>query len=165
VRLPFNDAEEVLFTHMSRFLDFENEGKHAFVSDNLVTLLPDISHMRHIFNRYGISDTDIQEKYKALLAWFKFLYYPPMKLKIDQWCLYAVLTKLRDSNIPYVFVQDCVGLPEVTWSKPVLDIDWKPDLPLNFKDPGYHTTPEQQVEIFDLIKCQLHKMNFTGFDT
>jgi len=153
----YHNYDEATYIDMSVAPHNCTKGRQTFISSNLVTLIPNARVMREVLLQYGMDTSEILKKYHALQEWFKFMYHPPMKLKTDRWIMYAVLSKLRDSNIPYVFVQDDLGLPDVTWTTPILNKKWGTTIPrqVNFNDPGYHTTPEQQIEIFNLIKERL----------
>jgi len=87
------------------------------------------------------------------------------KWQTDAWCLDSCLRRLNDSDIPYIMHIDQMNLQEnnfLSWmsNKNYMNADVKRyEKPID-KDPGYHTGPAEQQQMFTEIKQHLEK-NFT----
>ena len=102
------------------------------------------------------------ERLSTIKDWFEYLYNPAWKRKIDQWCYAGVISKLQESGVPYIVAYEWL---EITY--PII-----PDrntVSKKFKnylyhrpnpDPGYHTTPEDQRAIADIILDHIKIHNF-----
>lgn len=112
---------------------------------------------------------NFEEKVECIKNWFMFMYDESMKKFTDMFMLYGVMTKLKNSDIPFMWVHDCL------YGNGVINLDDLPrksmlhyqmgskfDRPVdpNFKDPGYHTTFEAQKEIAQIL-IEHYKNNFT----
>ena len=104
----------------------------------------------------------IKEKSKQVKDYIINLYNPIWKQQQDIWALYAALHKLHKSNIPYIVVLDRNNvtiefswLTEKTNTLPYRDIE---HLVNNMKiDPGYHTSPEDQIYIAEKLLDHIDK--------
>jgi hypothetical protein len=99
------------------------------------------------------------------------MYKTDWKTKQDRWALYAALHQLELSNIPYVVILDAIGIKDTCpWlaGKNYIDnfdsfqIAYNQRLDLHKKgkdwqDPGYHTLPEDQVNISDELLAHIKK--------
>jgi hypothetical protein len=134
------------------------DNSYSIVSDNLIAILTDKNAFYHVNKNYGnTSDEDIDMKFNAFHEWFKYIYHPSWKAKIDKWCLFAVLTKLQNSTIPNLCVIDFLGIEGYD---PILSMDeWGKDFRSPDGSPGYHTSHKQQIEILEKIECALRKYN------
>lgn len=102
--------------------------------------------------------TDEQhDKLKAIKMYFRHLYHPTWKEKLDANMMYGILHKLHMSNIPYVI---CFHALEQILTKD--DLFWLEDKHIFWPkfirsrgqpnpDPGYHTSIEVQKEIADIL--------------
>lgn len=134
---------------------------YEIISDNLMNLL---GYKQNFINyeKFFLTNTDDEElelKYSALKDWFTYLYHPAWKQKIDRWCLEATLHKLKESNIPYIFAIDFIGIPDLEWlEKPVLGEEFSS---INYAAPEtsttYHTSKEMQIEILDSVKSKIRE--------
>jgi hypothetical protein len=153
-------CKEINITHIAPpSLTIRHEkNNYELISDNLMNIL---GYKQNFINyeKYFMNtpDDDIEIKYKALKDWFTFLYHPAWKQKVDRWCLEATFLKLKNSNIPYVFVIDFVGIPDCDYiDTPVLGEEYAshkyiaPDA-----STTYHTSKEIQVKILHLVKERL----------
>lgn len=137
--------------------------KHNYeiISDNLMNLL---GYKKNFINyeKFFLTNTDDEElelKYNALKDWFTYLYHPAWKQKIDRWCLEATLHKLKESNIPYIFVIDFIGIPDLEWlDEPVLGKEFSG---ISYTAPDasttYHTSKALQVEILNSVKSKIRE--------
>jgi hypothetical protein len=124
----------------------------TLISDNLMSLLH--SPIREKYP--NASDPD--EKDNAIKQWFMYMYSPKMKHKIDLWCMRAVLHKLHLSGIPAMLVIDLLNMPndEIPWYECITGDTYG----RNYVDTSkctseYHTLPEQQIDILNIIKDRL----------
>ena len=97
---------------------------------------------------------DLNLKRDIVKQWFTHIHKNDWKVKTDRWCLYAVLHQLELSGIPYLLLLDpnnmynmCPWLNEKKYLNNASEVYKKYKLDPNLPDPGYHTSPESQVEI------------------
>ena len=156
----------------------EEETHHGFVTT--CANVSDLSYFPRIFNQHTsptlISDNlmsllnnNIKEKYpnvsnpkekdNAIKQWFMHMYSPKMKRKNDLWCMRAVIHKLHLSGIPAMLVIDLLNMPndEIPWYECITGDTYGS---IKYVDKskntcGYHTLPDQQIEILNLIKDRL----------
>lgn len=105
---------------------------------------------------------DYPEKRKAVLGYFNEIYMSEWKLRVDRWCMYAMLHKLHLSKIPYLVVLDFLGVVhECSFIDVNSTLTIASDFVVpacierakvsDFRDPGYHTLPEAQQQAADHI--------------
>jgi hypothetical protein len=140
----FNKSPRLIIDTIYSFLD------HSYNFAKYKTLVPDLDLKRAIIKQ-----------------WFNSIYNDEWKLKTDKWCLYAALHQLHNSKIPYLIVIDpiqavdiCPWIDEKTYlhQKIFNDISrFNCDLvkAVGQVDPGYHTLPEAQHKIADLVLAHL----------
>lgn len=139
-----------------------NSNTHTYklAHSTIINILNDKTNFNRIVSSFGkIKDkSELDKKFQAIKLWFNHMYNPIWKQKIDRYCLYSVLHKLVTSKIPYVFVFDFIKIPDAFWldhplyGEPFTNKSYIG--PIN-KDPGYHTTPEEQHIILDKVKSKL----------
>ena len=122
------------------------------MSDNLVSLLNDAAGY---CERQNIKP----EKMDAIKTYFNEIYVSSWKHQIDMMMMYCSLHRLHKSGIPYILIHDYLCI------KNHLDLEWLEDknniteVIHNFimqvdpkePDPGYHTSPEMQVDIANFV--------------
>ena len=92
---------------------------------------------------------------QAIKDYMNYLYHPDYKAFSDSCMMYGVIQKLRESMIPNIMVMNALPYlskllrPIDTKSYAIFDCQ-RPRKPPN-PDPGYHTTPEVQVEIANIL--------------
>jgi len=128
-----------------------NNTSPSLISENLMSLLHE-----PIITKFPKAHAP-KEKDDAIKQWFMHMYSPMMKRKIDLWCMQAVLHKLYVSNIPAILVIDLLNMPitEVPWYECITGDTYKQKYVDLFGDAHYHTSPQQQIEILNLIKDNL----------
>lgn len=114
-------------------------------SDNLISLLNGSTHYP-------------KDKLNAVRTYFEELYCEDWKKQTDSMMMYAVLHALYKSSVPYIIIQDNLGLRGFT-----CPIDWIDDknnvsqqlIPLFNRpkdfDPGFHTSFETQKDIAQFV--------------
>ena len=160
------DCTNILYRHKN-YLSAQAESVMAanklpsVISDNLISLLDD----NDVFNSLYDDIPDMDKKKKAIKQYYLHLYNYALKHKQDEQCLYASIHKLHLSRIPYIVVFD----PEQL----VCNIPWLANsaftpiaIPaiadhfikefnkvseIKYVDPGYHTLPETQQTIAQMI--------------
>lgn len=135
----------------------DQQNTYQIVSDNIVGVLNYKTSFIDYEKIYTNTPNEyIELKYQAFKDWFMNLYHPAWKQKLDRWCLHAVLQKIRESNIPIECVIDFVGMPDTYWiGQPVLGKEWLQDYVGPDNGPTYHTTPEDQIRIMNMVKDRL----------
>ena len=156
----FTDLEDITFNDLaepSHESSIRQNKNFKLGNHTIIHILGNKKHFLYINESYGkIKDIEeLELKYQGIKHWFNYMYNPNWKQQVDRYCIYAVLHKLYMSNIPYVFVFDFLGIEQNAWlDKPLFGLpftDHKYKGPGN-KDPGYHTTPEQQKMIYSKVK-------------
>lgn len=160
------DCTNILYRH-KKYLSAQAESVMAanklpsVISENLISLLND----NDPFNSLYDDIPDMDKKKKAIKQYYLHLYNHALKRKQDEQCLYASIHKLHLSKIPYIVVFD----PELL----VSNIPWLANsaftpiaIPaianhfikefnkvneIKYVDPGYHTLPETQQTISQMI--------------
>ena len=128
-----------------------NNDTPALISDNLMSLL-----YEPMKSKYPKA-TAPEDKENAIKQWFMHMYSPRMKRKIDLWCMRAVTHKLHLSGIPAILVIDLLDMPEdeVPWYSCLTGDTHKQHYRAHDDSAHYHTLPDRQIEIFNLIKERL----------
>jgi len=112
----------------------------------------------HCAEVYDMID-DLEEKMKVIKMYYEYLYDPTIKEMIDTFMMYGVITLLKKSNIPFMFVHNALPL------KYIDNFENDPKYFLNDKinpfiynglvdpknDPGFHTTFETQENIANFL--------------
>lgn len=110
---------------------------------------------------YGNDCADIAGKRDSVKSYIEHLYCPQWKIQTDTLLFYAISHKIFSRRIKFIFMSDALGcIPEIKWLEEK-NIGYsyekliyvrkthveKEFISGDFKDPGYHTTPETQKEI------------------
>lgn len=117
---------------------------HKLISDTLFCLLEDNGNF---INRYDMVK-NLSDIRNALRYYFESLYSFSWKIKTDYWCLYASMHKLVESKIPFLLLRhenEIKNLPFLN-SKNIFNPNFGKYF-VQAEDPGYHTSPEDQVII------------------
>jgi hypothetical protein len=162
IELSMNSGEDTNNRYVNKYASMfdisyhprivNNNTSPILISDNLMSLL-----YEPIIEKYPKA-SDPKEKDDAIKQWFMHMYSPMMKRKIDLWCMRAVLHKLYVSNIPAILVIDLLNMPitEVPWYECITGDTYRQNyVDLSNGAAGYHTLPQQQIEILNLIKDNL----------
>lgn len=147
---------------ISRYNSFTNENV-TMGSDNFLTLI-EWFNSKYFNEYYGKFTKDAIIKHDAINTFFAELYDEQWKYQMDTLILYATIHKLMYSNIPFITMLDAI---HVTTRLPWLDkkhigmtmeeliVIKDKFIPHDFRDPGYHTTPEAQRILADDVMQRL----------
>lgn len=100
-----------------------------------------------------------EQRINALREYFLYLYHPDLKKFTDTLMMVGILHLLHESKIPYIFLKDTTGdiadsckfLGKYNYASPDTNlVDLGYGAP-NYKDPGYHTTPEHQRKVAEIL--------------
>lgn len=96
---------------------------------------------------------DIAEKNSAIQEWFKQLYHPAWKRKLDLWGYSAVISKLQQSGIPYIIACEWLAIDYPTIPEAnTLSKKFKPYMEkCPGYDPGYHTPVDVQKQLASMM--------------
>jgi hypothetical protein len=156
--------DNILYKHQQSISSFDPEKNKdpKMISDTIQSMLPDYPYTQYEDTVPNLST--IKENVKL---YFANLYDHNWKLKIDTWCVYAMLHKLEESKIPYLLILDdlkikdkCSWLNEKNttvekqqwWNACQKNIKaYNKRNPIKFKDPGYHTLPLDQENLANTL--------------
>ena len=158
------NCNNILYRHLSYFSthsQLANNKLPSIISDNLVSLLDENDSFNSLYNDIP----NIDQKKKALKQYYLHLYDYNLKRKQDERNLYASIHKLHLSGIPYIIIVDHESLVRnIPWLSNtkftpinICEIAMKKINEFNkvseikYVDPGYHTLPETQQTIAQMI--------------
>ena len=104
---------------------------------------------------------DMAERNSAIQEWFKQLYHPAWKRKLDLWGYSAVISKLQQSGVPYVIAHEHLEIdyPEIPEAN-TISRRFKPLMErCPGYDPGYHTPVETQKKLAALMLEHINRYN------
>jgi len=161
-------ATDIVYAHKEAAATYHpwmNQNARLIV-DNLNSLL-ELPESPARWNNLYKDIPEFKEKISALKQYVTYLYDPSWKTQLDQWCIYAVMHRLDQSDIPYLVVLDALGIQNFPWINEKNYIAHKisqyytdPNFWKNDKDPGYHTPPEVQENICQEIVKHLKEWKF-----
>lgn len=151
------DASD-LFYYGSTYSNYDSKVDHALFSDSIISLLSDGNRER--FEKIK----GMTEKIQTLKEYLINLYNPVWKQQQDNWALYSAFHKLHISNIPYIMVLDRMNIAaEFNWvtektnTLPYSDIAHFINDGTMKVDPGYHTSPNDQIYIAEKLLDHIDK--------
>lgn len=163
-------ATDIVYAHTESVTSHRAEFncRPNMISDTIISLL-DLPESPSRWNNLYRGIPNFKEKIEALKQYVTYLFDANWKIQVDKWCMYAVLHQLEMSGVPYVIVHDQLGIRNFPWINQRNYIgdkiyNYYKKMPVNFwktdLDPGYHTTPEIQIEICQEIYIHLKQWKF-----
>jgi hypothetical protein len=122
-------------------------------------------YFKQLTNR--LTDSIVDSKKEALKYYITELYDSTWTYKIDVWCWLGIISKLEHSEIPYLLIVDHMDLPShcpwisaknttLPWqywyntTKKNIS-NWEKEHNKKFEEPSWHTLPEDQIVMANLI--------------
>jgi hypothetical protein len=165
------DVNSILYTHPQSIStsDPELNQKPRLIIDTIHYFLDRIT----AFAKYDEVVPDLKRNKYAVRNYFSYMYKTDWKTKQDRWALYSALHQLEVSQIPYLVILDAIGIKETCpWlnERNYLDnfqsfqLQYNKNLDLakkkaDWEDPGYHTLPEDQVNMSEQIIQHINQYN------
>jgi hypothetical protein len=171
------DVNSVLYTHPQSIStdDPELNQQPRLIIDTIHYFLDRIT----AFAKYDDVVPDLKRNKYAVRNYFSYMYKTDWKTKQDRWALYSALHQLDMSKIPYVVILDAIGIKDTcAWLNERnyidnfesfqlaynarLDQHKKSEIAnsktsVKWEDPGYHTLPEDQVNMCEQILEHIRK--------
>lgn len=155
IELPYKDSPNIKFLNEN----ISTVYPHYDANDDtyLVSLPLNVDWKTHNMVQ-GLVDKD--EKVKAIKSYVNHMFNPYWKRQTDIYIILGILKKLELSKIDYIWGLDrlqCHEYDDFSWVNPKNDLRnqfgkiYDSITTIIDNDPGYHTLPEQQIELADVI--------------
>jgi len=156
IELPYQDSPDIKFTskHIS------DAYPHSMANNDTYLIgLPLNTDWENFTMISGIVDQE--EKIESVKSYLNYIFNPYWKAQTDVYMILGILQKLELSKIRYIWGFDrlqCDDYADFSWISPKSDLReqfrkiYSQNKNMNFKnDPGYHTLPQLQIKLANII--------------